>query len=614
MENIIKKAEAGDANSQNYLGYCYSKGEGVPQSHEKAVEWYTKAAEQGHATAQTNLGNCNYDGRGVPKSFEKAREWYEKAVAQGDEGGQFKLGWLYYTGEGVEQNYVKARDLWQLSAAQGDANAMFNLAIMNYHGQGIEIDKESAFIWFKKASLHGYVGATRNVGVCFENGYGIQKNLKQALIWYKKAIAQGDSSAKKDLEYLEKMIKENTVRIQDADFGELVNEGDNWEAKTTAVFYGNEGNLLIEMEGSAKDEITDAQRKAYAEYKEKEDIFFNVYINPSNGELLPKTLYIDREGNYLWRCTNSTSNKITVITLAYVEVHDADFGDLRNLGDGSWRGKTTANFNDEGELAIELEGSAKDKITDAQRKAYAEYKAKDNDFYKATINKAKEVFSGANQKKNNEIIPRRLYIDKQGNYGWVCNKEWDKRSITAILSDGDVQFTYNSVLYNYAEIIENRTKKEWHTGDTAYVNLFGMLEPLCVSRASYEFEKDENQEIREGKLTDREVELLLWLTNELNTADIADDVLEYCNDCYDGVCYYDEEKGEYVDCEPIEKLDLINELDIRKIYLKTQHADRNDHLPDISLAGECECDPDHGIAICFRDKKLIEIGSEDFGF
>ncbi|MCQ2194078.1 MAG: hypothetical protein MJZ28_03920 [Paludibacteraceae bacterium] len=32
--------------------------------------------------------------------------------------------------------------------------------------------------------------------------------------------------------------------------------------------------------------------------------------------------------------------------------------------------------------------------------------------------------------------------------------------------------------------------------------------------------------------------------------------------------------------------------------------------PDIAITGECECDPDHGIAICFHDKSWDGISSQ----
>ena len=49
-------AEQGDAQSQYYLGFMYSNGEGVVQDYKEAVKWFRKAAEQGNGEAQAFLG------------------------------------------------------------------------------------------------------------------------------------------------------------------------------------------------------------------------------------------------------------------------------------------------------------------------------------------------------------------------------------------------------------------------------------------------------------------------------------------------------------------------------------------------------------------------------
>ena len=56
FHRTLKKAERGDASSQNSLGVMYCRGEGVPQDYTEAVKWFTKAAKQGHRPAQQALG------------------------------------------------------------------------------------------------------------------------------------------------------------------------------------------------------------------------------------------------------------------------------------------------------------------------------------------------------------------------------------------------------------------------------------------------------------------------------------------------------------------------------------------------------------------------------
>jgi FOG: TPR repeat, SEL1 subfamily len=78
-----KAAEQGNAKGENYLGYIYEQGLGVPQDYNKAVYWYKKAAEQGYAKGERNLGYMYQYGLGVPKDYNKAMYWYKKAAEQG---------------------------------------------------------------------------------------------------------------------------------------------------------------------------------------------------------------------------------------------------------------------------------------------------------------------------------------------------------------------------------------------------------------------------------------------------------------------------------------------------------------------------------------------------
>lgn len=85
INSVRKNAEAGNAQSQYLLGWCYGNGSnGVVKSYEKAVIWLEKSAQQGYEAAQYYLGWCYYYGHGVRKNAEKALYWYGKAAEQGN--------------------------------------------------------------------------------------------------------------------------------------------------------------------------------------------------------------------------------------------------------------------------------------------------------------------------------------------------------------------------------------------------------------------------------------------------------------------------------------------------------------------------------------------------
>ena len=85
MNELMKKAEAGDAEAQQTVGACYAYGQGVPQDYVKAVYWFTRAARRGNAKAQYNLGILYISGIGVQQNMASARLWLERSAAQGNE-------------------------------------------------------------------------------------------------------------------------------------------------------------------------------------------------------------------------------------------------------------------------------------------------------------------------------------------------------------------------------------------------------------------------------------------------------------------------------------------------------------------------------------------------
>jgi uncharacterized protein len=111
------QAAQGDPEAQYLLGLQYALGNGVPQDHAMARNWWEKAAAQGHPNAQNNLGLMYFDGRGVPQDHTKAREWYEKAAAQNDVNGQYNLGLMYEYGNGMPRDDVRAYMWYSLVAA-----------------------------------------------------------------------------------------------------------------------------------------------------------------------------------------------------------------------------------------------------------------------------------------------------------------------------------------------------------------------------------------------------------------------------------------------------------------------------------------------------------------
>ena len=119
-----KLAEQGNAEAQTWLGMMYSKGKGIPEDDQEAVDWYRKAAEQGDAEAQYNLGVMYGEGTGVSENDRLAATWYRKAANQGIAEAQYNLGVMYANGTGLPKDELRAYFWWLLASAQGYASAI----------------------------------------------------------------------------------------------------------------------------------------------------------------------------------------------------------------------------------------------------------------------------------------------------------------------------------------------------------------------------------------------------------------------------------------------------------------------------------------------------------
>lgn len=91
VSELLRKAEAGDAEAQFNLGVCYYKGQGVGQDYVQIVYWWRKAAEQGDVEAQFKLGLLYVKGEGVEMDIIQAMFWLEKAAGQGHKAAETTL-------------------------------------------------------------------------------------------------------------------------------------------------------------------------------------------------------------------------------------------------------------------------------------------------------------------------------------------------------------------------------------------------------------------------------------------------------------------------------------------------------------------------------------------
>ena len=190
-QELVNKAEAGNAEAQLNLGVCYSNGDGVDQDYAKAVYWFTKAAEHGYAIAQLNLGVCYGNGYGVSQDHAKAVYWYTKAAEQGNAKAQNNLGLCYKKGDGVSRDYGKAVYWYNTAAKQGHTGAQRNLGYCYYNGNGVDQDPVKGIYWLSKAAEQGDADAQTFLGVCYYIGSDVSQDSLKAVYWWERAAEQG---------------------------------------------------------------------------------------------------------------------------------------------------------------------------------------------------------------------------------------------------------------------------------------------------------------------------------------------------------------------------------------------------------------------------------------
>ena len=161
-----KYAEQGNADAQNWLGFCYYAGQGVQKDYVEAFKWYQKSAEQGNADAQYCLGACYDLGIGVTQDQKEGVKWYRKAAEQGTPGTQSLLRQLLSMPDNTATNVTNlttnsptkaVSDVEALmeAASNGDAKAQSELGKSHSNGTDVAADSQEAIKRYRKAAEQG---------------------------------------------------------------------------------------------------------------------------------------------------------------------------------------------------------------------------------------------------------------------------------------------------------------------------------------------------------------------------------------------------------------------------------------------------------------------------
>ena len=436
-------------------------------------------------------------------------------------------------------------------------------------------------------------------------------------------------------------------------FGEVeYNNKGSWKKSMEKSLFGSNIIVKVLVQDEEKEGILDVQRKAYQTYLENEELYIKEaprYILDYykwNFEEIDRTVeleagdqkdtitenalfemcdvnfvFICRDGSFGWiiaSCWSDTSFAVllsekeprilmTRKELRYLHKRNDDtFGLLTYDGENGWKGlKKHSFFGAEENLVIELEGSVEDTITEAQKKAYAEYLEKEEKHFKAFI----EVLRATMVTET--ALPKTLYIDKEGNYGWICYIPWfDKYTGVLLSEETPLIFKNTNLLLKYRKrnspVVLEDFNDEYSHGN-AFV--WGEETIICVEKKTHSLED----------MLPLIQKLIAFLNKEKDTfvkALIDDGMLalaeEWVSSCEDEAeDSTKERRGYMVDDETAVYLPISEKDFAASLEFDTIDISYDEEAEDISAHIFINCDPDyfadHSIEVYMDSKGNIDV-------
>ena len=208
---LTARAEAGDLEAMNFLGYLLISGEeGMERDPQAGLAWIEKAADAGDAKAASNLGWLYVKGDLVEQDPARGAMWLRKAAAMGLPVAQSLLGDLYLEGTGVERDSVAADSLYREAFERGLADAGYKLEALHSEEYALlppaEKVKAGKYFYLRGAPSAGvklfYLAADEGdpdalalLGDAYSRAVGVPYDHDLSLRYYVDAARAGNPSA-----------------------------------------------------------------------------------------------------------------------------------------------------------------------------------------------------------------------------------------------------------------------------------------------------------------------------------------------------------------------------------------------------------------------------------
>ncbi len=208
FQELLARAQSGDAASQYQVGLAYDMGKHVPRDSNEAARWFLKSAEQGYPPAEGAYGQWIRQSNNAV-----AERWMLRAAEHGDVSTQFWLGVAYDDNWFGTTDSELALKWYQKAADAGNPDAQVILGQKYADGEGVKQSYEIAAKWFRRAAEHvpdlGGAGQGRyRLGQLYMDGLGVPRNYLQAYFWFSLWGPDAATDAKEHL---------SAAQIQEAD-------------------------------------------------------------------------------------------------------------------------------------------------------------------------------------------------------------------------------------------------------------------------------------------------------------------------------------------------------------------------------------------------------------
>lgn len=209
-DELILKAEKGDAASQYRLGYRFFHGtEDAGRDYLSAAKWLRMAVESGHEDAKSLLGYMLVTGYGVVPDVEEGMKLLRSAANEENRLAQYYLGVFYEAGRGVSPDRFEAMS-WHMKAAdQGYESSKKDLDRLRKGADAARKREKSSNTWWqvsveelKEKATQGDVKAQSSLGFRYRGYGGTDIDLEKARYWYEQAAAQTNARAHYSLSQL----------------------------------------------------------------------------------------------------------------------------------------------------------------------------------------------------------------------------------------------------------------------------------------------------------------------------------------------------------------------------------------------------------------------------